>query len=218
MGRPAQKRLVRKRDLELALSDIEANPMPKAYLEQYATPSTVAADALHLAAYVFDDIIDKTVMELGCGTARLALGAAFLGANEIFGVDIDCVPVKIAQKNAALMGLKEKTNWIVGDISVVQGHFDTVLQNPPFGVQKRRADRRFIIKSLELGSTVYSFHKGGESNRAFIKRFIEEHGGKITNIFPVAMEIPRMFKFHTKKKQITHVDLYRIEGKINDRI
>jgi len=27
------------------------------------------------------------------------------------------------------------------------------------------------------------------------------------------MEIPWMFKFHTKKKQITHVDLYRIEGK-----
>ena len=213
MGRLPQRRLVRKRDLERALSTIEANPTPKAYLEQYATPSTVAADALHVAAYVFDDIIDKTVMELGCGTARLALGATYLGAKEVFGVDIDPVAVKIAQKNAGLMSFKEKTNWVVGDISVVHGHFDTVLQNPPFGVQRRRADRCFIVKSLELGNTVYSFHKGGDPNRAFIKRFIEEHGGKITNIFPVTMEIPRMFKFHTKEKQITHVDLYRIEGK-----
>ena len=111
----------------------------------------MAADALHVAAYVFDDIIDKTVMELGCGTARLALGAAYLGAKEVFGVDVDSVPVKIAQKNAGLMAFKEKTNWIVGDISVVHGHFDTVLQNPPFGVQRRRADRPFIIKSLEIG-------------------------------------------------------------------
>ena len=197
----------------MAISSIESNPNPKAHLEQYATPSTVAADALHVAAYVFGDIIDKSVVELGCGTARLAIGAAYLGAKEVFGVDIDPVPLKIAQKKANLMGFKDKTNWILGDIDVVHGSFDTVLQNPPFGVQKRRADRRFIIKSLHLATTIYSFHKAGDSNRAFIKRFIEEHGGKITNIFPVTMEIPRMFKFHTKKKQITHVDLYRIEGK-----
>ena len=213
MGRFSQKRLVRKRDLEMAISSIEANPNPKAHLEQYATPSTVAADALHVAAYVFDDIIDKTVIELGCGTARLALGAVYLGAKEVFGVDIDPVAVKIAQKNADSMGFKQQTNWVIGDIDVVRGSFDTVLQNPPFGVQKRRADRRFIVKALELANTIYSFHKSGDSNRAFIKRFIEEHGGKITNIFPVQMEIPWMFKFHTKKKQITHVDLYRIEGK-----
>jgi len=213
MGRPDQKRLVRKRDLERALSEIEAHPLPNAYLEQYTTPSNVAAETLYLAAYVYDDIIGKTVVELGCGTGRLAIGAALLGASEIFGVDVDGVAVKVAQKNAEMLGVKEKTHWIVADIDVVKGTFDTLLQNPPFGVQRRRADRRFITKSLELSSTIYSFHKGGESNRIFIKRFIEEHGGKVTTIFPLNMEIPRMFKFHTKKKRSIHVDLYRIEGK-----
>ncbi len=109
--------------------------------------------------------------------------------------------------------MKEKTHWIVADIDVVKGTFDTTLQNPPFGVQRRRADRRSITKSLELSSTIYSIHKGGESKRTCIKRFIEEHGGKVTTIFPLNMEIPRMFKFHTKKKRSIHVDLYRIEGK-----
>ena len=213
MGRPAQKRLVRKRDLERALSQIEAHPAPNVYLEQYTTPSNVAAETLYLAAYVHDDIIDKTVIELGCGTGRLAIGAALLGAKEVFGVDVDRAAVRVAQKNAEKMGVKEKTHWIGADIDVVEGTFDAVLQNPPFGVQRKRADRRFITKSLELSSTVYSFHKGGESNREFIKRFIEGHGGRITTIFPLKMEIPRMFKFHTKKKKITHVDLYRIEGK-----
>jgi putative methylase len=217
MGGTAQKRLVRKRDLERALSQIESHPMPNAYLEQYTTPSNVAAETLYLAAYVNDDIIDKTVVELGCGTGRLAIGAALLGAKDVFGVDVDRASVRVAQKNAEKLGVKEKTRWIIGDIDVVGGVFDTVLQNPPFGVQRKRADRRFITKALELGGTVYSFHKAGESNRQFIKRFIEEHGGKITAIFPLEMEIPRMFKFHTKKKKITKVDLYRIEGKVYDR-
>jgi len=218
MGRPAQKRLVRKRDLERALSGIEVNPLPKAYLEQYTTPSNVAAETLYLAAYVYDDVIGKTVMDLGCGTGRLAIGAALLGAKDVFGVDVDGAAVRVAQKNAEIMGVKEKTHWIVADIDVVEGTFDTILQNPPFGVQRRRADRRFITKSLALSSTIYSFHKSGDSNREFIKRFIEEHGGKITNIFPMSMEIPKMFKFHTKKKQSIQVDLYQIEGKVNDRI
>lgn len=213
MGGTAQKRLVRKRDLERALSEIEAHPLPNAYLEQYTTPSKVAAEILYLAAYVYDDIINKTVMDLGCGTGRLAIGAALLGAKEVFGVDVDPIAVRVAQKNAEIMGVKEKTHWIAADIDVIKGTFDTVLQNPPFGVQRRRADRRFITKSLELSSTIYSFHKGGESNREFIKRFIEGHGGRVTNIFPLKMEIPRMFKFHTKRKRSIQVDLYRIEGK-----
>ena len=218
MGRPTQKRLVRKGDLELTLSEIEVNPQPRAYLEQYTTPSTVAAEVLYLAAYVYDDVIGKTVMELGCGTGRLAIGAALLGAREVFGVDLDKVAVKIAKNYAKKMGFKKNAHWIVGDIDVVTGSFDTILQNPPFGVQHKRADRRFIAKSLELSNKIYSFHKSGDSNREFIKRFIEEHGGHIFKIFPVIMEIPRMFKFHTKKKRSTQVDLYLIEGKFNDRI
>jgi putative methylase len=213
MGRPAQKRLVRKRDLERVLSEIRPHSFPKVYLEQYTTPSNVVADTLYLAAYFNDDLIDKTVIDLGCGTGRLSIGAALIGAKKVVGVDLDREAVKAAQKNAETLGVKEITNWIIADIDVIIGPFDTTLQNPPFGVQRRRADRRFITKSLELSCIVYSFHKAGESNRIFIKRFIEEHGGKVTTIFPLQMEIPRMFKFHTKKKQSIQVDLYRIEVK-----
>ena len=213
MGGTAQKRMVRKLDLERALSEIEAHPMPKAYLEQYTTPSEVAAETLYLATYVYSDIVGKRVVDLGCGTGRLAIGAALLGAKEVFGVDLDRVAVRMAQKNAERMGVKENTHWIVAEIDVVKGTFDTILQNPPFGVQQRRADRSFIKKALELGSIVYSFHKSGESNREFIKRFIEGYGGRITNLFPMKMEIPRMFEFHTKRRRSIEVDLYRIEGK-----
>lgn len=208
-----QKRLVRKLDLEMAISEVESHPAPKAYLEQYTIPPAAAAEILYLAAYVYDDIIGKKVVDLGCGTGRLGIGAAILGAKEAVGVDIDRAAVKIAQKNARNMGTKEKAHWIAADVDVLRGYFDTVLQNPPFGVQRRKADRKFIRKALELGRIIYSLHKGGEHNRGFIKRFIDKHEGRVTGIFPMDMEIPRLFGFHTKKKHVVKVDLYRIEGK-----
>jgi putative methylase len=212
MGRIAQKRLVRKLDLERALIQVESHPSPKVYLEQYAIPTDVAAQMLFIAAYVNDDIIEKRVADLGCGTGRLAIGAVLLGAMETVGVDIDKEAVKLAKKSAEKLGVKNKTQLILGDIDVLRGRFDTVLQNPPFGVQKRGADRRFLLKALELASMVYSLHKGGESNRTFIKRFIERHGGKVTGILPMKLNIPRLFKFHTERKHEVEVDLYRITG------
>ena len=211
MGPIAQRRLVRRLDLERVLQQAELPPSPKTSLEQYAIPAEVASEILFLASHMNDDIMGKTIVDLGCGSGRLAIGAAFLGAKEAVGIDIDRSAVKKAQENAKKLHLKDRLNWVVGDIDVLRGKFDTVLQNPPFGVQKRAADRRFILKALALASRVYSLHKGGESNRSFIKRFIESNGGKVTSIFQMRFNIPRMFKFHTERRHEVDVDLYRIE-------
>jgi len=213
MGGTMQKRLVRKLDLEKAISEVEPHPKPRAYLEQYTIPTEAAATILYIAAYTYDDIIDKTIVDLGCGTGRLAIGAVLVGAKEAFGVDIDRMAVRMAHNNAEKMGVKEKTHWILADIDVMRSSFDTVLQNPPFGVQRKGADRKFLEKSLELGYRVYSLHKSGKSSMEFIKRFIEKHGGKVTGVFPMEIEIPRLFKFHTKRKHMVRADLYLIEGK-----
>ncbi len=226
-----QKRLVRKRNLEIALSKVEPHPSPKAYLEQYTIPANIAAEILYIAAYVNDDIIEKNVVDLGCGTGRLAIGAALLGAEEVVGVDIDKTVVKLASKSAKKLDVKDKTQWLVADIDALHGVLDTVLQNPPFGVQKRKADRMFLQKSLEIAHRIYSLHKG-ESGRelvkmltkrgirvmsvppsAFLKNFIEKHGGKIRAVYAMVMAIPYMFKFHRKRKHEFVVNLYMIEKK-----
>ena len=85
MGEHAQKRLIRKLDLELFLSQVAVNPSPKVNLEQYTISESIAATMLYLAAYTNNDIIGKKVLDLGCGTGRLALGAAFLGAERVVG-------------------------------------------------------------------------------------------------------------------------------------
>jgi putative methylase len=223
------KRLIRKRNLEIALSKVEPHPSPKVHLEQYTIPTNVAAEILYIAAYVNNDIIGKKIADFGCGTGRLAIGAALLGANEVVGIDIDKRAVRLARKNATRLGVKDKTQWLIADIDALHGVFDTVLQNPPFGIQKRRADRKFLQKSLEIAHKIYSLHKG-ESRKEFLKRlrkrgiqvmpvqpsaflknFIEKHGGKIHVVYAMVMTIPYMFEFHRKRRHEFLVHLYIIE-------
>lgn len=226
-----RKRLIRKLDLETMLSQVEPHPSPKPSLEQYTIPANVAATVLYIAAYTYNDIIDKTVLDLGCGTGRLALGAAFLGAKQVIGVDIDKTAVRVAFKNSEKIGLKNRAQWIVADIGAIHGNFDTVIQNPPFGVQKRKADRKFLEKALEVGKSIYTLHKSPHRDEViikklktrgtnavsmlpsnFIKRFVEGHNGKIKAVYAMLMTIPHMFNFHTKRRHEFVVDLYVIKG------
>jgi len=216
LGRGMQKRLVRKLDLEKAIGEIDPHPAPKAYLEQYTITPQVAAEILYLAAYVHEDIIGKSVIDLGCGTGRLAIGAALLGAKETTGVDIDRAAVELARKNSEKMSAGKKMLWVTAALEAIHGRFDTVLQNPPFGVQRRMADRKFIKRALELGDRIYSLHKGGERNQRFIKTFIERHGGKVRGIFHMKTDLPRLFEFHTERKHSVEVDLYVVEGKARE--
>jgi putative methylase len=227
-----QKRLVRKLDLEMFLSQIQSNPSPRPDLEQYTISTDVAATMLYIAAYVNNDVVGKRVVDLGCGIGRLALGAAFLGAKQVVGVDIDKNVVKLAFENSVKTGLKERVQWIAGDIDAIRGDFDTVLQNPPFGVQKRGADRKFLDKALEIAKVTYSLHKHPEADRNFVKklkacktgiiqvtsspfleRFIGKCGGRIKVVYAMIMTIPYMFSFHEKRKHEFVVDLFIIDKK-----
>ena len=56
------------------------------------------------------------------------------------------------------------------------GKFDTVLQNPPFGVQTREADRAFLVKALEVSNSVYSLHNHPEVDARLIKQLKASQG------------------------------------------
>ena len=89
MGEHAQKRIIRKLDLEHFLSKIAPQPTPQVGLEQYTISESVASTMLYIAAYTNNDIAGKTVLDLGCGTGRLAIGASYLGAKTVIGIDVD---------------------------------------------------------------------------------------------------------------------------------
>ena len=231
MGEHAQKRIIRKLDLELLFSKLAPQPTPQAYLEQYTISESVASTMLQIAAYVNSNITDQTILDLGCGTGRLALGASYLGAQNVVGVDVDKLAIKTAVENSLKVDLTDNVQWIIGDINAVMGRFDTVLQNPPFGVQAREADRAFLAKALEVGNFVYSLHNHPQIDKKLIKqlrassgflqvspspfleRFIAKHNGVVRAVYAMLMTIPRMFDFHTKLKHDFVVDLYFIERK-----
>jgi putative methylase len=231
MGRTMQERLVRKRDLELMLSKVTPHPLPAVELEQYTISADTAATMLYIAAYIHKGIVGKRVIDLGCGTGRLGLGAAFIGAKEVLGVDIDKTSVRKAHDNSIKLNLK-KTEWVATDIDSIRGHFDTVLQNPPFGVQKRGADRRFILKALELADVIFSLHKrpGDDASllaklrassdgavrvsaSSFMEKLVEENSGRIDCVYALLMTIPHIFSFHTEKRHEFLTDLYVIRSK-----
>ncbi len=108
------------------------------------------------------------------------------------------------------MKLKEKVKILNADLDTIKGEFDTVLQNPPFGIKKREADRPFIIKALEISQVIYTLHKSNQGNRYFIKKLVEKKKGKITHIFELEMNIPHIFPYHRKKTHGFNVDLYRM--------
>jgi putative methylase len=232
MGEPAQKRLIRKLDLERFLSKVASQPNPQVHLEQYTISEQIAANILYVAAYGNGDIVGKSVLDLGCGTGRLALGASFIGAKDVVGVDIDKLAIKTASENSRKVCLPDDVQWVLGDISVIVGKVDTVLQNPPFGVQMREADRAFLVKALEVGNSVYSLHNHPLDTRLikqlkasqgvllvpaspFLERFVMQHGGSIRAVYAMLMTIPRMFDFHTKLKHDFIIDMYVIKKKTN---
>jgi len=202
------KRMVqmKQKELEMAIQSILPHPSPRPELEQYPTPAPIAAQILYLA-YSCGDIEGKKVLDLGCGTGVFAIGAALLGAREVIGIDIDEVALGIAKKASAEKGLD--VEFICSDIEDVKLSADTVLQNPPFGAQKKKADRPFLEKALSCASVAYTLHSS--ETQEFIESFAQQRRWNITHTRNIIFRIGHMFRFHQKEQVQIDVTLYRIE-------
>ena len=199
--------ILRKRDLVRALERVRPHPHPKVFLEQYTIPAELAADILFTAAYTYDDIRGRDVVDLGCGTGRLGIGALLLGADRVIGVDIDGEAVAVARANGESLGVSG-AEWVLGDVNVLRGCFHTTVMNPPFGTRVRHGDRRFLEKALEISEVIYSIHKS--STRDYLLRFLKAHGARVDALFQARIAIPWMFEFHRRKRRWVEVDVYRI--------
>lgn len=202
------KTTLRKKQIEILLSQLEKIQRPNVKHEQYQTTPEIAS-FLIFTAFNHGDIKGKKVCDLGCGSGILGIGAALLGAREVTAIDIDKTAIKIARRNVKRLGL-ENVELIAGDINCISGNFDTVIQNPPFGIQKKHADRKFLEKAMEIARVVYSIHKGEEDVRAFLKKLVQERQFTISFIIREKMSIPYQFSFHKRPIYQVNIDLYRI--------
>lgn len=73
----------------------------------------------------------ECIVDAGCGSGILSIGAAKLGAQQVFAMDVDEVAVRIARENVSLNGLDDKIQVEVGNIveEIVGHQADMVLAN-----------------------------------------------------------------------------------------
>ncbi|WP_421077827.1 METTL5 family protein [Methanothermococcus sp. Ax23] len=222
---------MKKRHLEIILDNLKPHPSPKSHLEQYTIEGKLASEILFFAK---EDILNNFVIDLGCGTGKLAIGAKLLGAKKVLGIDIDKETIEFAKENVkgmAHIDIVNKLNldindcinnivFLQEDVKNINENFinkykpdeeikNIVIQNPPFGSQKKYADRVFLDKALEIGDVIYTIHN--TPTREFVINYIKEKERTITNIFQANFRIPKIYEFHKKKYLEVPVDIYRIE-------
>lgn len=75
-----------------------------------------ATTQLCLEALEQVDVEGKQVLDIGCGTAVLAIGAAKRGAAHVTAIDIDPVAVRVARDNAIENGVQDVVHAVEGDL------------------------------------------------------------------------------------------------------
>ena len=199
---------MKKKELEIILQKVPSFINPSPNLEQYLTPANIAADIIFLA-HQFEDIRNKNVIDLGCGTGIFSFGAYITGANKVIGIDIDKYCIEIAKKYAKKTDYK--ISFLVSNVIDFEEKCDTILMNPPFGAQKSNLniDRIFIDKGFKIASVLYSLHL--TKTISFIEKLIEKKGGNIAYSKKYIFPIRWIFDFHKKKVVYYDITLLRIK-------
>ena len=222
----------------MILEKVPKHPNPKVELEQYSTPSTIAAD-LVWNAYGLGDIDNMSVLDLGCGTGIFAIASSLMGASYSLGVDIDDESIALAKITQNSISEEHdiditNTNFIVGDINSFNSindllnernpvnndnnsksfnRFDTLIQNPPFGAQakgSRHADRKFMEFAVNSADVIYSFHM--KNTEEFVIDYYRDLGAEVSHKLVYKFPIPKIYDFHTEESREVKVVVLRVEN------
>lgn len=209
---PYSRKLLSRKRLEILLQKVQPFIAPNPVLEQYPLAAKDAATLLSLISNTFNDIQQKLVGDLGCGTGILAIGIALLGAKRVVGVEIDQKQLDIAIQNADNLHVLDKIEWLNLTIEDFSKPLDIIIQNPPFGIQQkdRGMDAIFLKQAVLNAKVVYSLHKSAIQNQKYLTKIVQQYGGIVDSIIPLQITIPHIFNFHQKKTHPIKVDLYRI--------
>jgi putative methylase len=199
-----------KKQVAIQLSKLKQIEKPIVSLEQYQTESEIAAEALWFA-YMNEDIENKIVADLGCGNGILGIAALILGAKKVYFVEIDNSSLVTAKQNTNNLKLKNAV-FIRSSVENFNEKVDTVIQNPPFGVQREHADKPFLEKAMQLANSVYSFHK--IESKEFINNLTRDTNFKVIKILKFKFPIKKTLFFHKKKAYLVDVGCWLLKRNI----
>lgn len=80
--------------------------------------------------YLSGDAAEKSVLDVGCGSGILSIGAALLGSCDVLGIEIDEDAVGVAKENIALNDAGDAVKIVQGDlVSGVDFKADIIVAN-----------------------------------------------------------------------------------------
>lgn len=199
-----------KKQLAIMLSKLKTFEKPKVKFEQYQTDPEIAAEIAWFA-FMNNDIKDKIVADFGCGNGVLGIAALLLNARQVYFIDIDNDSILLTKQNLNSLKLQ---NYILlhQDISKFNKKIDTVLENPPFGIQVPYSDKPFLEKAMEVSNIIYSFHK--IESRQFIETLASDHNFKVDFILPLKLPIKKTQKFHKKPVYPVNIGIWKLKRNI----
>lgn len=175
---------------------------PDPALEQYVTPAPLAAELIW-SAKMQGWLSGARVIDLGCGTGRLALGAAWLGAT-VTAIDVDPEVLGVASEADPTA----EVTWVTGDLADwEQGYpgvdppYDLAILNPPWGAQHQGADRPFLAAATTWARR--SAILVPQVSARWVRERLKESGQVVRSETERTLRLGHSMPFHTQE----HTDL-----------
>ncbi len=130
---------------------------PKAEYELIIEPAMAFGTGNHettslmISAILNQDLIGKSVLDMGCGTGILSILASQRGAESITGIDIDRWAINSTIENAAINGIK--------NLQIIEGGVEAIPQKT-FDIIYANIQRNILLK--DMPGYVNALKTGGE--------------------------------------------------------
>jgi putative methylase len=212
-----------KKELAIFLSQLSVFKKPKRYLEQYPSDSNVAASLLWHMALTQGDLEEKSIIDLGCGTGILGIGALVLGASFVEFIDVDPSIYTDLKNNISFaedyFGVSFEAKWSFSNCNVLscerngdlkESSDKIIVMNPPFGTKKKHIDKAFLEKAMLMAPRIYTMHK--TSTKGFVESFCRSESLSIVWSEDHSFPIKNTMDGHKRKIQRIDVSIFYIEG------
>ncbi|CAE7223367.1 unnamed protein product [Symbiodinium pilosum] len=202
----------KQKQLAMELSGLPDHPSKNSKLEQYATDGDIAARWL-LGINQQDPFRDtEKVVDLGAGNGILGIGALLLGAPRAVFVEVDGAAADTLEDALEAHALSARSVVLRRDVAEVADDpgcaCDIVIMNPPWGQQRRSADRPFLQASIALARTsVHLMHSAGAVH---VEPWARDHGWHADRWLEVDFPLPRKYAHQSRRRGFTSAAMWRI--------
>lgn len=204
-----------RKELAIFLSSLNTFDNPNPMLEQHPSDGDVAARMLW-QAYHQGNLSEKNIIDMGCGTGIIGIGALMLGAKHVEFIDIDASVYSTLKENLKLLTdnweIDIDGKWSFTNANVINSllvsdqnaerssqssDLATVIMNPPFGTKIKHADKMFLEAAMNRAGIIYTMHKTTTKN--FIYKFCQDNKLNIFWEDKTECLLPNTMPSHSKK-------------------